>query len=167
MSQAGEFKHGSRTYPSSTAVRVTWTSPDINIHHYELTATEARPSAANEGERVAIAAPPNTSDAVLANLKSGTAYEVNLRACTDPDYTTPLDAPTAQGTTAEEYWVILGTGNSYSPPPRSSPMATSARTPSATDPGPDPNSTAASNSITARSRQPKKAPSSPNRSPAR
>jgi hypothetical protein len=99
---------GATTYPSSGSLRLSWTAPAEAVHHYLLTLTDGVTGAPSVLE---------TTDTrvTLSGLKSGTAHSAALKACLTADCATALDAEApASGRTAEEYWQVQGTGNSFS-----------------------------------------------------
>lgn len=96
-----------RRIQSSTKLKVEWRPiTSITIDHYEIEATESIGST-----RVQVST--KTTPATLTELKSGTPYDVSVKACHDLDCRYSVQSVAATGTTSEEYWQVQGTGNSY------------------------------------------------------
>ena len=107
VSGTGEYMHGGRAYASSSSLRVEWLAPDVAVHHFVVVAAEKRSS-------VRVEAPGSAKEAVLLNLKAGTKYTTNLRACLNLDCSEFIQSPeSVTTTTEEEYWRIQGRGISY------------------------------------------------------
>lgn len=98
---------GSTAYRSSSRLQVSWTAPAEAVHRYILTLTDGVTGAAVSVEATA-------TRVTVTGLKSGTAHTATLRACLDAECAASLDADApASGQTADEYWQVQGTGNSY------------------------------------------------------
>ncbi len=98
---------GTTAYRSSSRLQVSWTAPPAAVHRYILTLTDGVTGAS-------VSVETTETRVTVTGLKSGTAHTVTLKACLDEACATILDgdAP-ASGQTAEEYWQVRGTGNSY------------------------------------------------------
>lgn len=106
VSQTG----GTSDYPSSSQLLVSWDSPEEDVDHYLLTATESVGSTSVEME-----VESSLNMATLVGLKSGTEYSVSLTACLDSDCVESIISDDAvEGTTEVEYWQLQGSGDSVS-----------------------------------------------------
>ena len=100
---------GYNSYFSSTALAVSWSSPAQAVDHFEITTTDEVTTVS-----VVETVSAQTTNATLTDLKAGTTYTIDIRACSDASCSQALESSApATTTTAEEYWQIQGTGNSY------------------------------------------------------
>lgn len=98
---------GSTAYRSSSRLQVRWTAPAEAVHRYILTLTDGVTGAA-------VSVETTETRVTVTGLKSATTHSATVRACLDEACATPLDADGgASGQTADEYWQVRGTGNSY------------------------------------------------------
>lgn len=96
-----------KMYFSSSKLSANWSPPDALINHYELIATDTISSFAQTFTT-------NATQHTVAGLKSGTQYNLHLKACRDQNCSQFMTADKdAQGATSEEYWQVQGAGNSY------------------------------------------------------
>jgi hypothetical protein len=94
---------GATTTSSSTRLQLTWGAPsNFTPTTYEVTVTEVSGGAAR------IATVTSTSHA-LTELKSATAYRIDVRACHASCYAQPTATVTAE--TPAEVWHLQGSGN--------------------------------------------------------
>ncbi len=95
---------GSTSYDSCSKLLVSWGAPDREVSHYVLSATD---QVVHQSVEYEIPAPASSS--TVKNLKSGTSYELSIKACLDGVCTNVLtaeDLVTAR--TAEEVWQLQG-----------------------------------------------------------
>ena len=98
---------GSTAYRSSSRLQVSWTAPPAAVHRYILTLADGVTGAS-------VAVETAETRVTVTGLKSGTTHTVTLKVCLDEACATSLDADApASGQTADEYWQVQGTGNSY------------------------------------------------------
>lgn len=95
-----------KTYHSSSKLQADWLPPETAVDHYEVNATDG----VSLATQTLLAA---TNNLTLTGLKSGTSYSVNVKACFDRNCTRFLLSATAAANTAEEYWQVQGSGNTY------------------------------------------------------
>lgn len=98
---------GSRSFGSSTQLRIGWSAPAAAVDHYEITATEA-----SMNTRATAVAAGSATTATLAALKAATAYAITVKACADSACTQGAASAPIHATTAAEYWQLQGSGNS-------------------------------------------------------
>ena len=97
------------TYNSSTRLRIEWSPPAASVATYEITAAESIGATSLVTETDGTA-----THAILTNLKSDTTYEVNIRACLDPQCGESFVADlSAVGRTSPEYWQLEGSGHGF------------------------------------------------------
>lgn len=107
VERAGSFAFASRTFSSSTSLTANWSALPAGVHHIEAVAAEPRSSVSGKGE-------PGARSVIINGLKSATRYSVRLRACLDAACLRTLqNAAESVATTEEEYWRVLGTGNTF------------------------------------------------------
>ncbi len=96
-------------HASSTQLHAQWSPAPGDIDHYELTYQDAIAAASHT-----LMAPGSSLDALLAGLKSSTAYTVSLRACLDSACQSAVAADaSSSASTPEEVWQLQGSGHSY------------------------------------------------------
>lgn len=106
LSPTGAVIIAGKTYYSSSKLQASWTPPEVAVDHYEINVTDGV-SLLTQTFSV------STNNSTLTELKSGTSYSVNLKACFDRSCAQSVSSDTANATTSEEYWQVQGTGNSY------------------------------------------------------
>jgi hypothetical protein len=98
---------GATVYQSSSRLQVSWTPPPEPVHRYVLTLTDAVTGAS-------VSVETSETRVTVTGLKSATPHTATVRACLDEACAATLEADAgAGGQTAEEYWQVRGTGNSY------------------------------------------------------
>lgn len=94
-----------QTYYSSSKLLVTWNALGTTFDHYEITATDSvRATLTRFSTR--------ETNVTLTELKAGTQYTINLRACRAANCQQAYEAGSASAATPEEFWQLQGTGNS-------------------------------------------------------
>jgi len=106
--KTGAYPFAGKTYSSSSRLIVSWDEPPKGLDHFEVTASENRSS-------VTVSAGADSSSVTVPGLKSATQYTVRLRACLDSACRLTIQTEGESSTaTEEEYWRVLGSGNSFS-----------------------------------------------------
>jgi hypothetical protein len=96
-----------KTYFSSSKLFASWLPPDAVVDHYEILASDNISSSSQHFTT-------NATHLTLTGLKSGTQYNLRLKACRDKSCSQFISADRdAQGATSDEYWQVQGTGNTY------------------------------------------------------
>lgn len=107
VTQTGAVAIAGKMYFSSSKLLASWSPPDAAVDHYEVVASDSVSFSTQTFTT-------NAAQVTLTGLKSGTQYNLRLKACRDQNCSqfTPADKE-AQGATSEEYWQVQGAGNSY------------------------------------------------------
>ena len=99
--RTGEYSFADVIYNSSSQLRVEWTA-HLGATLYRVKATDGR-------HRVSVEQPADSTGVTLEDLKSATKYVVHVEACRED---TCESSPEIEATTGEEYWRVIGSGNS-------------------------------------------------------
>ncbi|TWO68299.1 fibronectin type III domain-containing protein [Caenimonas sedimenti] len=105
LAQTGGRALGAVTVASSTQLLLRWTTAG-RVDHFRVTATDD-----TGGVPLALTAPADATQLVLASLKAATTYAVTLTACGDAACATSAAAAPTSGATPAEHWQLQGSGN--------------------------------------------------------
>ncbi len=106
IEKTGEAGFAGRNFASSTRLKLIWREAPVEIHHYRIEATDGRSSLRWQ-------AAAEAREYILDELKSATNYRVSMRACPDAECESSLQSTAVEATTEEEYWRVIGTGNTF------------------------------------------------------
>lgn len=97
-------------YYSSSKIEVSWNTPAFTVDHYEILTTDTLLDITNT-----ITVANTLTTTIISDLKAGTTYSIEVVACKSSNSNIVSDSTKLQElSTSEEYWLLEGSGNTYS-----------------------------------------------------